>query len=59
MIAEPFEFAGTSHEIEAEAFDAVATTLSGAEGAAFIAALDEADDGVDVPAALVAVTLNV
>jgi hypothetical protein len=50
---------GASHVTDADAFAGVATTLRGADGAAFIAADDDADDAVDVPAALVAVTLNV
>ena len=50
---------GESHKTVAEAFPAVAVTLIGADGAALIAALEDAVDSVDVPAALVAVALKV
>jgi hypothetical protein len=57
--AEPLMLDGASHVTDADAFAGVATTLRGADGAALIAAADDAVDAVDVPAALVAVTLNV
>jgi hypothetical protein len=59
VIADPFVFAGGSQDTDADAFAAVATTLSGTEGAAFIATDDEAVDAPDVPATLVAVTWKV
>ena len=52
-------FAGDPQETVAAAFPATAVTESGTDGAAFIAAVVEAVDAKDVPAALVAVTLNV
>jgi hypothetical protein len=59
VIADPFVFAGGSQDTDADAFAGVATTLSGTEGAAFIATDGDAVDASEVPAALVAVTLNV
>jgi hypothetical protein len=50
---------GGSHEMVADAFDAIAVTLIGTEGAAFTATLVDALDAAEVPAELVAVTLNV
>jgi hypothetical protein len=50
---------GGSHEMVADAFDAIAVTLIGADGAAFTATLVDALDALEVPALLVAVTLNV
>jgi hypothetical protein len=50
---------GASHVTDTDAFAGVATTLRGADGAVLIAAAADAVDAVDVPAALVAVTLNV
>ena len=51
--------AGAFHETVAEETSATAVTLSGADGAAFTATGTEAVDAADVPAALVAVALNV
>jgi hypothetical protein len=51
--------AGASHETVAEETAATTVTLSGADGAALIAAAGEAEDAAEVPAALVAVALNV
>ena len=59
VIADPFMFIGASQETVAEALAASAVTLIGAEGAALIAADGEAEDATEVPAALVAVALNV
>jgi hypothetical protein len=50
---------GTPQETVADAFDATADTLIGADGAALIAASDEAVEGEEVPATFVADTLNV
>jgi hypothetical protein len=50
---------GGSQEIVADAFDAIAVTLIGTEGAALTATLVDAVDATEVPAELVAVTLNV
>ena len=52
-------FAGESQETVAEETPETAITDNGAEGAEFIDALGEAVDVVEVPALLVAVTLNV
>ena len=59
VIADPLIFAGDSQETVVDAFAATAATESGTDGAAFTATADDAVDAVDVPAALVAVTLNV
>jgi hypothetical protein len=59
VITDPFVFAGGSQDTVADAFAAVATTLSGTEGAAFTATDAEAVDATDVPATLVAVTWKV
>jgi hypothetical protein len=50
---------GTPQETVADAFDATAVTLIGADGAALMAASEEASDEEEVPAIFVAVTLNV
>jgi hypothetical protein len=50
---------GGSQEIVVDAFDAIAVTLIGADGAAFTATLVDAVDAAEVPAELVAVTLKV
>jgi imidazole glycerol phosphate synthase subunit HisF len=50
---------GGSQEMVADAFDAIAVTLIGADGAAFIATLVDALDAAEVPALLVAVILKV
>jgi hypothetical protein len=50
---------GGSQETVADTFDAIAVTLIGADGAAFTATLVDALDAAEVPAELVAVTLNV
>jgi hypothetical protein len=52
-------FAGAPQVTVADAFAATAVTESGTDGAAFTAAAVEAVDAAEVPAALVAVTLNV
>jgi hypothetical protein len=59
VIAEPLLLMGTSQDTVAEASDATAVTFIGTDGAAMIAASEEAVDGEEVPAMLVAVTLNV
>ena len=59
IIAEPLLLMGASQETVARAFAATAVTLIGTDGAAMIAASEEAVDGEEVPAMLVAVTLNV
>jgi hypothetical protein len=58
-MAEPLMLTGTPQETVADAFDATADTLIGADGAALIAASDEAVEGEEVPATFVADTLNV
>jgi hypothetical protein len=58
-MAEPFEFAGAFHETTADPFPGTAVTVRGADGAPFTAAALDALDAAEVPAALVAVTLNV
>jgi hypothetical protein len=50
---------GGSQETVADAFDGIAVTLIGADGDAFTATLVDALDAAEVPAELVAVTLNV
>jgi hypothetical protein len=59
VTADPRSSSGASQETVAAPLDAVAVTFRGALGAALIAAEDEAEDAEPVPAALVAVTLNV
>jgi hypothetical protein len=59
VIADPLIFTGGSQETVADAFDATAVTLIGAEGAALTAILVDALDAAEVPARLVAVTLKV
>jgi hypothetical protein len=59
VMAEPFVLTGASQDTTAEAFDATAVTLIGIDGAAFIAIPAEASEAIEVPAALVAVTLKV
>jgi hypothetical protein len=59
VMAEPFVLIGASQDTVADAFDAIAVTLIGTEGAAFTATLVDALDAAEVPAELVAVTLNV
>ena len=59
VIADPLILTGGSQEMVADAFDAIAVTLIGADGAAFTATLVDALDALEVPALLVAVTLNV
>jgi hypothetical protein len=59
VTAEPLMLAGASQETVAEETAATAVTLSGADGGALIAAAGDALDAVEVPAALVAVALNV
>jgi hypothetical protein len=59
VTADPRSSSGASHETTAEPFAEVAVTFRGALGAALIAAEDEAVDAEPVPAAFVAVTLNV
>jgi len=59
VIVDPLLFAGAPQVTVADAFAATAVTDSGADGAAFIAAAADAVDAADVPAVLVAVTLNV
>ena len=50
---------GASQETVAVSFDATAVTLIGTDEGAMIAASEEAVEGEEVPAVLVAVTLNV
>jgi hypothetical protein len=59
VIADPLIFTGGSQETVADAFDATAVTLIGAEGAALTAIPVDALDAAEVPARLVAVTLKV
>ena len=59
MSADPRISSGASQLTVADAFAGTATTLRGAEGAALIAALAEAVDAVEDPAALVATTVKV
>jgi len=59
LMAEPFMLTGASQVTAADAFDATAVTLTGTDGAAFMATPDEASEASEVPAVLVAVTLNV
>lgn len=59
VTADPRSSSGASHETTADPFADVAVTLRGALGAAFIAAEDDAVEAEPVPAAFVAVTLNV
>lgn len=58
-MADPLLFAGDPQETVADAFPATAVTESGTDGAAFTAVAVDAVDATEVPAALVAVTLNV
>lgn len=58
-MAEPLILMGASQETVAVSFDATAVTLIGTDGGAMIAASEEAVEGEEVPAVLVAVTLNV
>ena len=59
MTADPRLSEGASHETVTVPLEAVPVTLRGALGAALIAADDEAVEAEPVPAAFVAVTLNV
>ena len=59
LIAEPFVLTGASQDTVADASAATAVTLIGTDGAAFIATSAEASEASEVPAVLVAVTLNV
>ena len=59
VTADPLIFTGASQLAVADAFDATAVTLGGADGAAFIEVALEALEADEVPTALVAVTLNV
>jgi len=59
LMAEPFVLTGASQVTAADAFDATAVTLTGTDGAAFMATPDEASEASEVPAVLVAVTLKV
>jgi hypothetical protein len=59
VIADPLILTGGSQEIVADAFEAIAVTLIGTEGAAFTATLVDALDAAEVPAELVAVILKV
>ena len=52
-------FAGAFQVAAAEAFPATAVTESGTEGAALIAAADEAVEAAEAPITFVAATLNV
>jgi hypothetical protein len=52
-------FAGAFQVAVAEAFQATAVTESGTEGAALIAAADEAVEAAEAPMTFVAVTSNV
>ena len=58
-MAEPLTLMGASQETVAVSFAATAVTLIGTDGEAIIAASEEAVEGEEVPAVLVAVTLNV
>jgi hypothetical protein len=59
VTAEPRLSEGASQETVTDPLEAVPVTLRGALGAALIAAEDEAAEAEPVPAAFVAVTLNV
>ena len=59
MTADPRLSEGASQETATDPLEAVPVTLRGALGAALIAAEDEAVEAEPVPAAFVAVTLNV
>jgi hypothetical protein len=59
VTADPRLSAGASQETATDPSEAVPVTLRGALGAALIAAEDEAVEAEPVPAAFVAVTLNV
>ena len=59
MTAEPRLSEGASQETATDPLEAVPVALRGALGAALIAADDEAVEAEPVPAAFVAVTLNV
>jgi hypothetical protein len=59
VIVDPLLFAGAPQVTVADAFAATADTDSGADGAAFIAAAADAVDAAEVPAELIAITLNV
>jgi hypothetical protein len=59
VMAEPFVLIGASQDTVADAFDAIAVTLIGGDGAAFTAIPAEASEASEVPAVLVAVTLKV
>ena len=50
---------GASHTTATVAFPGVPATFRGAEGAALIAALEDAEEAAELPARLVAITLNV
>jgi hypothetical protein len=58
-MAEPFVLTGGSQDTVADPFSPIAVTLIGTDGAAFIATSAEASEASEVPAVLVAVTLNV
>jgi hypothetical protein len=59
VMAEPFVLIGASQDKVADTFPAIAVTLIGGDGAAFTAIPAEASEASEVPAVLVAVTLNV
>lgn len=59
VTSEPRESSGASHETVAVVLPLTAVTFRGSEGAAFTDALVDAVDAEEVPAALVAVTVNV
>jgi hypothetical protein len=59
VITDPLAFAGVPHVTVADVFPATATTESGTEGTAFTATAVEALEAKELPAALIAVTLNV
>ena len=59
VIVDPRESRGSSQVAVADALPATAVTFRGWDGSAFIAAVVDAVDAKEVPAALVAVTLNV
>jgi hypothetical protein len=59
VMAEPFVLTGASQETVAEVLDATAVTLIGGDGAAFTAMPAEPSEAREVPAVLVADTLNV
>ena len=59
VMTEPFVLTGASQDTVAEVLDATAVTLIGGDGAAFTAMPAEPSEASEVPAVLVAVTLNV